>query len=180
MINKVNSFTQSEEQRVYLKVKNKDGNMISKRKVVRQSTIKPQTFRGGGFLYFSKSIEGEEGSNNQKPSYYEDHAWLVQSPKAHGQLMLQHPKMKGDNVVHSVREDHGLRKKPFKIHRMVSDLKHSESVNSFGTKKEPFVMNSLFSKDSVQIEEIDSNLHHGASSSRSSNIQIDKFYVRVW
>lgn len=68
-------------------------------KISRMMTIHPHTYRGGGFLYYSRSIDEETPKNGQKIETYEDHEWLAQTTRANGQLNLFHPKMKGDNFI---------------------------------------------------------------------------------
>ena len=109
-----NVFTQTEGKYGRGK-KDKGDGMIANQKISRMQTYKPQTFRGGGFLYYSKSIEEDASNNQQKPSFYEDHFWLAQSSKGWGELKLNHPKLKGDNRLESFKSNSNIGNHPFVI-----------------------------------------------------------------
>lgn len=66
-----NNFTQTTTLHKRARAANRN-HMISQTKIQRVSTIVPQTFRGGGFLYYSRSIDEDEANSVKKQSYYED------------------------------------------------------------------------------------------------------------
>lgn len=152
--------------------------MISNKKINRMQTFRPQTFRGGGFLYYSKSIEEDTSNNQQKPSFYEDHLCLVQSSKGWGDLKLSHPKMKGDNRLESFKTNSNIGNPPFVVKNFSSEIQNSISYKDL-TRKDIMSLVSAKSKESIPIEENESDINSGAVSSRSSNIHIDKFYVNL-
>lgn len=160
--------------------------------------MRPHTFRGGGFLYYSRSIEDDTVVNvfglilqnggiqvaTQRPQNYEDHMCLVQSPKVNGQLIMYHPKLKGDNRMHSVKNLNAASLSQFRMRRVPTELKNSESMKSIGLKADPFSLNSLFSKEVADIEmlnmeEVAASMYSGATSNRSSQINIEQHYVNI-
>ncbi|CAI2387397.1 unnamed protein product [Moneuplotes crassus] len=146
-------------------------------KIVRQTSIVPQTYRGGGFLHYSRSIETDEViSPALKPSY-EDHQCLAQNSKPSGQLILNHPKMKGDNMIKLIKHSGSFKKMPVKARRIPGDLKHINSMKTPEVRMGPGTFYSLFSKESFQGEDCDQIIDSLGSSHESSNIQIDKYYT---
>ena len=47
-------------------------------------------------------------------------------------------------------------------------------------QQDPITQRSMFSKESLQTDEVEMIINSGESSSRSSNIQIDQYYVRIF
>jgi len=139
--------------------------------------VYPQTFRGGGFLYYSRSNEGEEISSPQQKRSNDENQGLAQSQQNITQLVLNHPKMKGDNLICLVRQNESFKRLPVKAGRMPTNLRHWASMKSIGARRDPMAFNSLFSKESFGLEEVEACINSGESSCRSSNIQIDKYYV---
>ena len=117
------AFTQTVEKPNILRSKGNRNSSSSRSKSFKKTSIIPQTYRGGGFLYYSRSIEGDELSSTlQKPSY-EDYHVLHKNQRPSDILVLNHPKMKGDNLVSLIKNSESMKKLPIRAKRFQNNSK---------------------------------------------------------
>ena len=144
----------------------------------RVITERPFSFRGGGFMYYSKSlgklisvltfnIEDDTPSNThaQKPSFADDNVG-------------EHRWFRGDNNIYSFRSNtHKNLKQDGSIRKASNFMKDSDSVRNISLPQNLFSEGSKPSKESVRIKEVDSVLDGDMTSRHSSNIHIPKYNV---
>ena len=117
------AFTQTVEKPNILRSKGNRNSSSSRSKSFKKTSIIPQTYRGGGFLYYSRSIEGDELSSTlQKPSYEDNHV-LHKNQRPSDILVLNHPKMKGDNLVSLIKNSESMKKLPIRAKRFQNNSK---------------------------------------------------------